>query len=215
MSFERLAVRLVVEPEPPLFLDRVALVVEVVLRDLERPHAVGLEEQPEIELIGRQRFEVQRAILVGRPVHRAAVVEDQREVLAGADLLGPFEHHVFEQMREPGAALPLVTRADVVGDGDRVDGRGVVFRDDHAETVLELRVGERDARRGRRNASVMPPASIAKAAGATRRIQRGIGGPPSLSACADYREMCGRSGSVTPTDRFRTPGAGNAGPDAV
>ena len=73
MQLAAAAVRLVVPPEPALFLHCVALVVEVVLRDLERPHAVGFEENPEVELIGRQRLEVERAVLVGRAVHVAAV----------------------------------------------------------------------------------------------------------------------------------------------
>ena len=63
----------------------------------------------------------------------AAVVEDEREMFAGTDLLGSFEHHVLEQVREPGPALALVARADVVGDGDRVDRRGVILGDDHAQ----------------------------------------------------------------------------------
>jgi hypothetical protein len=32
----------------------------------------------------------------------------------GTDVLGPLEHHVLEQVREAGAALALVARADVV-----------------------------------------------------------------------------------------------------
>ena len=72
------AVRLVVDAQPALFLDGVALVVEVLLGDDQRAHAIGFEEQRELELIGRQRLEVQRPIVVGRAVHRAAVVEDQR-----------------------------------------------------------------------------------------------------------------------------------------
>jgi hypothetical protein len=92
-----------------LFLHGVPLVVEVLFRDVERPHAVGLEEQREVELVGRQHVVVQRAILVGGAVHAAAVVEDQREVLARADLLRALEHHVLEEVREPGASFALVT----------------------------------------------------------------------------------------------------------
>ena len=100
-------------------------------------------------------------------------------MLAGADLLGALEHHVFEQMGEAGAALALVARAGVVGDGDREHGRAVIFGDDHAQAVLELGVGERDARLGRRHER--------QAAGKHREGRRsaqtnagGIGGPPSL-----------------------------------
>ena len=141
-DLERAAVGLVVDAEPPLFLHGVALVVEVRLGDVERPHAVGLEEEREIELVGGQDLVVERPILVGRPVHRAAVGEDEMRVLAGADVRGALEHHVLEEVREPGAALALVARADVVVDRDGEDRRRVIFRDDHAQPVLELGVGE-------------------------------------------------------------------------
>ena len=70
-------------------------------------------------------------------------------MLARADVLGPLEHHVLEQMREPGAPLALVARADVVVDDDREHRRGVILRDDHAQAVLELGVGELDRLDGR------------------------------------------------------------------
>ena len=58
-------------------------------------------------------------------------------MLAWPDVLGSLEHHVLEEMREPGAALPLVARTDVVVDGDREHRSGVILRDDHAQAVLE------------------------------------------------------------------------------
>ena len=65
-------------------------------------------------------------------------------MLAGADVRGSLEHHVLEEMREAGAALALVARADVVVDGDGEDGRRVILGDDHAQAVLQLGVGELD-----------------------------------------------------------------------
>ena len=137
-------------PEPAFFLHGVALVVEVVLGDRERLHAIGFEEDAEVELVGRQRLVIQRAILVGRAVHRAAVDEHLHEVLAGADVLGSLEHHVLEEMREPGAALALVLRADEVVHDDRIDRRVVILGDDHAQAVGQLGFGELDRRRGLR-----------------------------------------------------------------
>ena len=65
-------------------------------------------------------------------------------MLAGTDVLGALEHHVLEQVGEPGAPFALVARADVVVHRDREHGGGVVLRDDHAQPVLEARVGELD-----------------------------------------------------------------------
>ena len=55
------------------------------------------------------------AIAAGGPVHSAAIVFDQHEVLAFADVLGPLKHHVLEQMGKARAPIALVTRTDVIG----------------------------------------------------------------------------------------------------
>ena len=112
-----LAVGLVVDALAPLFLHRVDLVLQVFLGDARREgaHAVRLEEEAEIELVGGKRLEVVGAVLVRGPVHVPAVVVDEHEVLAAADVLRPLEHHVFEEVRESGASLPLVARPHVVG----------------------------------------------------------------------------------------------------
>ena len=65
-------------------------------------------------------------------------------MLAGADVGGPLEHHVLEEVREAGAALALVARADVVVDRDGKDRRRVILRNDHAQPVLQLGVSELD-----------------------------------------------------------------------
>ena len=140
----RVAVRIVVDREPPFLLHRVALVVEILLVDHERAHAVGFEVEAEVELIRWKRFEVQRAVLVGGAVHVAAVIEDEHEVLTRPDVLRSLEHHVLEEVGESRAAAPFVARADVVAHRDRVDRRVMVLGDDDAQAVLEPRVGERD-----------------------------------------------------------------------
>ena len=63
-------------------------------------------------------------------------------MLAGADVLGALEHHVLEQVGEAGAALALVARAGVVGDGDRVQRSVVILGDDDAQAVGQARIGE-------------------------------------------------------------------------
>jgi hypothetical protein len=145
-GFVGASIGLIVDAQPPFLLHRLALVVEVVLDDRQRAHAIGLEKQRRVELVRRHGFEVQRPLLVGRAVDRAAVADDGEQVLAGADVLGALEHHVLEQVGEAGASDALVARADVVGDGDGEYRRRVVLRDDHAQPVLQPRVGELDGR---------------------------------------------------------------------
>ena len=147
-----LAVRLVVDAQPALFLHGLALVVELGLRDLQRAHAIGFQEQRQLELIRRQHLEVQRQVVAGGAVHRAAVGEHLVEVLAVADVARALEHHVLEQVREAGAARPLVARADVVGDVDRDHRRAVVLDELHAQAVGERDFLELDADAGRPSA---------------------------------------------------------------
>jgi hypothetical protein len=82
-----LSVRNVVHTEPTLFLDGVDLILEIVRRDRERPHSIGLEEQREGDLICRQRFVVECAILVRRAIHAAAIHEHQIGVFSLPDIL--------------------------------------------------------------------------------------------------------------------------------
>ena len=146
--FRRLAVRLVVHAQAAFFLDRLALVVDVLLRDGRRPHAIGLEEEHHVELVGRHLLEVEGVVLVGLPVVAAAVVLDEPGQLAIGDILRALEHQVLEQVREAGAPFPLVPRSDVVGHGHRHDRRRAIGRDDDAQAVLQACVRVGDLRNG-------------------------------------------------------------------
>ena len=131
----------------------VRLVVDVLVRDRGRPHAVGFEEQHHVELVRRHLLEVDRVVHVGLAVMAAAVVLDEAGELAVGDVLRSFEHQMFEQMREAGSPLALVPRPDVIGDRDRDDRRSPIGRDDHAQAVLQPRIaeidrGDRDGRDG-------------------------------------------------------------------
>jgi hypothetical protein len=57
-------------------------------------------------------------------------------MFARANILGAFEHHVLKEMREPGATLALITRTDVIGDGECDYRRGMIFNSDHAQAIL-------------------------------------------------------------------------------
>src|SRR6185369_13113902 len=114
LDLATLAVRLVVNAEASFFLNRVALVVEVVFCNRQTLHAIGFEEEREIDLVGGKDLEVVGAIFVGGAVHVAAVIENEQEMFTGSNILGTFEHHVFKEMREAGATLAFVTRTNVV-----------------------------------------------------------------------------------------------------
>ena len=61
-------VRLVVDALTALFHHRLALVLEVLLRDRERAHAVRFEPQAEREVVAGQRLKVVRPVVAGGAV---------------------------------------------------------------------------------------------------------------------------------------------------
>src|SRR5215218_10094479 len=137
LQLAALSIRLVVNAEASLFLDRVALVVEVIFRNRQTLHSIRFEEETEIELVGGKDLEVVSTIFVGGAVHVAAVIENEQEMFTRSNILGAFEHHVFKEMREPGATLAFVARTDVISDGNCHYGRGMIFNSDHAQAVLQ------------------------------------------------------------------------------
>ena len=63
-------------------------------------------------------------------------------MLARPHVLRALEHHVLEQVGEARAALPLVSGPDLIADGDGIDRRVVILRDDHAQTIVQGRIRE-------------------------------------------------------------------------
>ena len=110
----------VFDPQPALLLDHVALGLEVLLRDVERAHAVGLHPQDPLQVVAGEGLEVEGAVEVGGGVVAAADRGDEVLVLLGAEVRRALEHDVLEEVGEAAAPLPLVLRADVVPD---LDGR--------------------------------------------------------------------------------------------
>ena len=115
----------------------VALVVELLLGDggEQVPHAVGLQPQPQVELVGGQHLVVVGAVEPGRAVGDAPRLLHEAEVVVGADVLAALEQHVLEQMGESGAAGSLVLRADVVPDVDRRQGQRRIAVQHHPQAV--------------------------------------------------------------------------------
>jgi hypothetical protein len=127
-----LPVRLVIDAQTTLLLDSVALIIQIGLIDRQRAHPVGFEEKHEIELVLGQDLIVVGEVLVRRAIHPAAVVQNQQEVLALADILRALEHHVLEEVREACAAGAFVARTHVVSDRDGDDRRTMFRGDDYA-----------------------------------------------------------------------------------
>ena len=147
---ERLAVRLVVDALTLLVLDNIALAVDLVGRLVveEEAHAIGLEEQRQLERVRGDVLVIVGAIVGGRAVVVAAGGLEPVVELAFRHVHRSFEHDVLEEMREAGAAGPLVARADVIPDVHGHDRHARVAMQDHVQAVgqLELGVGNRERR---------------------------------------------------------------------
>ena len=123
--------------EPDLFLHDVDLVGDRLVGDDRAAHPVGLEEQHQLERARRHDLEVVGVVGRGAAVELPAVALNQLGVLELRQVLRAFEHQVFEEMRETGAALGFGPEADVVVHGDGDDRGAAVGRHHDAETVAQ------------------------------------------------------------------------------
>ena len=152
------AVRLVLDAHPPLFLDHLALATERFVVDAQRRHPIRFEPERQRQVVGRQRLPEDGLVFGRVGVAATADAGDDRRVRIRLHVLRALEHHVLEEMREPGAAGTLVLRSDVIPDRDVHDWRRVILGQDHAEPVrqrrdliLEFRRPDRAVERRRRD----------------------------------------------------------------
>ena len=95
-------------------------------RPLDRWLSVGFEItaskelEDQLERARRDDFPVVRPIGIRRPVERPSRTLQRREVSVVV-MLGPFEHQMLEQVREPGVAGTLVLGSDVIPEVHRHD----------------------------------------------------------------------------------------------
>ena len=71
-----------------------------------------------------------------------------RRVVRGADLVGAFERHVLEHVREAGDPRDFLRRAGIHDRGEREDGCFGALHDDDGQAVVELAHGDALLERG-------------------------------------------------------------------
>ena len=140
---ERGAVGHVVVALPALVLDHVTLVLQRLLveRGQQRAHPVRLQPERQLQLVRGHGLEVVGALEARRPVEGAAGALDQLEVAVSLDLRRALEHEVLEQVSQPGTALDLVPRADVIPEADRRDRSQMVLGEHQAQAVVQTVLG--------------------------------------------------------------------------
>ena len=127
-------------------LDHVTLHVKPLLVESvqQKPHPVGFQPQGQFQVVGRHVFPVVGAVRSGGAVEVGARLLERFEV-APVMVFRALEHHVFEEVGEPGPAHLFVLGAHVVPDVHRHQGDGVVFMEDDVHAVGEPVFFESDA----------------------------------------------------------------------
>lgn len=135
---EHAAVRLVLALTL-LVLNNATLAVQHRLVDLlgEEAEAIGLEVERALEARHRDVLEEVRAVPGRRAVAVVGAEVVHRLAEAFRVVLGAIEKEVLEEVREASLSALFVARADVIPEVDGDDGDGMVFVDDHAQTVIE------------------------------------------------------------------------------
>ena len=165
-----------------LTTSRSVLNVSSSMRSVAMP--IGFEPQHERQVLRRHRLPEHRRVFGRVGVALAADARDVRRVPFGLDVLRALEHHVLEQVREPGAARLLVLRADVIPDLGVHDRRRVIFEKDDLQPV------------GQRRHRVVELAAAARPRRAAATISDGRAGQPhEQPAATDRAGIAGCMGS--------------------
>ena len=115
---------------------------QVLGRDLAADHAVGLQREREVQVVGAggQLLEVVRAIPPGGAVEVGAVILQQLPHVGSAGRA--LEQHVFQEVRHAGLAVALQARAHEVRDVDQHGGFALVREDEDAQPVVQTVFGD-------------------------------------------------------------------------
>ena len=108
MNFATLAVGLVINSQPTLFLDGVALVVQIILGYGQATHSISFEKEGQIQLVCRKSLEVVGSIFICGAVHCPPVIENKQEMLTRTYVFRPFEHHVLKEVGKASTTGSLV-----------------------------------------------------------------------------------------------------------
>ena len=154
----------------PLLLDRLALVVQVTEDGSEQ--AVGLQPEPQLDLVRRQRHEVRGEVVAGEGVQigrAGAAIEDVQLVgIRDPEGAGALEHHVFEQVAGAGRAGRIVGRADAGHPAGGHPGRVGTLDEQEGHAVGEAEGPRPEVERRAAGAGRRPPGG--------RRLRRRLGG---------------------------------------
>ena len=141
------AIGLIEDVDLDLVLHHRLLIGQIVLGDVEAAHAVGFGPQHRLEGLARDDLVIVREVEAGRSVECAAIRFDQADECVLAEMLGALEHHVLEQVGEPGPVLRLDAEPDVVVHANHRGRRRRVPRQHDLQPVRQRVVLDRNVQR--------------------------------------------------------------------
>jgi hypothetical protein len=110
--FPEQRMRRVFRAHPPFFLDHLEFVLELFFRPLVVGEAVGLELHHVLQPAGRDLLVEAGVVLPGEGVLHAAQRRHAAGKLAGRHRRRALEHHVFQDVGDPGGSADFIDRAD-------------------------------------------------------------------------------------------------------
>ncbi len=140
-------VGLIIHAHAPLFFDHLPLGFEIRLVHVEAAHAVGFEPQHALEIIAGEGFEELRGVVFRFGVVVSADGFDDARMFVRPHVRRAFEHQVLEEVREARVAGQLVFSADVIPNLKVNHRHGVIFEQNHVQTVRKRVLGEFELRR--------------------------------------------------------------------
>ena len=139
--FRHEPVRIVLGARAPLLHDDLPLGIDLLGIEEEVSHAVRLERQRQVHLVGGDIDVVRGHVLARERIVLAAVLLDEAGELSLAVGRRALEHHVLEEVGQPGRAGPLVARPDAVPDLDGDDRAPVVLQHEHPQAIVQGGLG--------------------------------------------------------------------------
>ena len=124
-------------------LDGAAFLFPVTLGVGDRAHALGVQAQRHVEILGRHGEVVAGDLVLGIGIELAAHGRGDGRDLGGGQVVGAAKHHVFLRMRHAGKTVRRIPRTHVVihHRGDR--GCKAVGYHDHLQAVIQRRTAYR------------------------------------------------------------------------
>ncbi len=135
---EEQAIGLVLHVDANFLFHHVALVVQVLLGEIQVAHAVGFQPEDGLEGGNRRLGYVIGVVIAGGTVEGATAALDNLHETAFGSLGCALEHHVLEQVGEASASPGLQAKTHVIHDGQAKSGRAVVFRYHQGQAIFQL-----------------------------------------------------------------------------